>query len=90
MFTLWERCGFTAMKRSARAQPASFRALMVESSAASVATSATAFSFRRRSASGSMTVMSLDSWLSILARWEPTSPAPSMIIFIIKSFKLQI
>ena len=32
--------------------------------------------------SESMTVMSLDSLLSIFARWDPTSPAPAITIFI--------
>ena len=82
MFTAWDLAGFTAMKRSAFAQPASRRILMEEGSPRTVTTSAVALSRWSRASLSSMTVMSPPSWLSIFARWDPTWPAPSMMIFI--------
>ena len=55
---------------------------MDDGSPRTVTTSATVVSCRSRASLSSMTVMSLPSWLSIFARWEPTCPAPSMMIFI--------
>ena len=88
MFTLWFMLGFTAMKRSAPAQPASRSVPILEGWPWIVAMSAWEASSRIRPASASMTVMSLLSTASILARWAPVRPAPSMIIFMCPFFYL--
>src|SRR5574344_1285116 len=69
------------MKRSALPTPASFCTWIDDGLPNTVSTSAVA-SDERRCSSLSITVISFASRRSILARWEPTSPAPSMTIFI--------
>ena len=88
IFTSWESDGFTAMKRSASAAPASLRVRMADGLPSTVITSVLDARASSLPWSESMTVMSLASLLSIFARWEPTSPAPEMIIFILSKIIL--
>ena len=83
IFTSCESEGLTAMKRSAVPTPASFRTWIDEGLPRTVMMSALALRYSSLSLSASMTVISFDSLLSILARCDPTSPAPAMTIFIL-------
>ena len=85
MLELWDLRGFTAMKRSAVAQPASLRLCIDDVGPRIVLTSAEDARALMREGSSSMTLTSLPSAESIFARWEPTCPAPSITIFIFLS-----
>ena len=76
--------GYTETKRSAFWTPALFRISIEEGLPTMVAASATERRWAMRAGSLSMTVTSPPSWPSIFARWEPTSPAPTMTIFILR------
>ena len=88
MFTSCDSDGFTAMNRSASCTPASRSTPISDEFPFTVTMSAIADKLSRRPWSLSMTVISLDSLLSILARCEPTSPAPAITIRITFSKRL--